>query len=81
MVVGNFDVVTATASIPFPAAGTWYDYLSQDSLRATGGSLSLSLAPGEYHVFTNRNLNSSSSAPLETRKEKIESGVSDSFAK
>lgn len=66
MVVGNFDVVTATASIPFPAAGTWYDYLSQDSLRATGGSLSLSLAPGEYHVFTNRNLNSSDTSKHDT---------------
>jgi glycosidase len=59
MVVGNFDVVQATASIPFAAAGTWYDYLSSDSVRAAAGLQSLTLAPGEYHVFTNRNLNAS----------------------
>ncbi|HET6254450.1 MAG TPA: alpha-amylase family glycosyl hydrolase [Puia sp.] len=57
MVVGNFDVVTATGSIPFAGAGTWYDYLSTDSITATGVAQSLSLAPGEYHVFTNKNLN------------------------
>ena len=56
MVVGNFDVVTATGSIPFSAAGTWYDYLSGDSIAATGSAQALALAPGEYHVFTNKNL-------------------------
>jgi glycosidase len=58
MVVGNFDVVPATGSIPFAAAGTWYDYLSTDSIRAGAGLQSINLAPGEYHVFTNKNLNS-----------------------
>jgi hypothetical protein len=49
-------VVTATGSIPFSAAGTWYDYLSGDSIAATGSAQALALAPGEYHVFTNKNL-------------------------
>jgi glycosidase len=57
MVVGNFDVVQATGQIPFAAAGTWYDYLSADSIHAGAGQQPITLAPGEYHVFTNRNLN------------------------
>jgi glycosidase len=57
MVVGNFDVVPATGSITFSSAGTWYDYLSSDSIKATGVSQSLDLAPGEYHVFLSKNLN------------------------
>ena len=56
MVVGNFDVVTAVDSVPFPKAGTWHDYLSTDSIIATGSTQGVSLAPGEYHVFIRNNL-------------------------
>jgi 1,4-alpha-glucan branching enzyme len=57
MVVGNFDIVTANESVPFSTAGKWYDYLSTDSIIATGSAQPLSLAPGEFHVFLNKNLN------------------------
>jgi hypothetical protein len=56
MVVGNFDVVTAIDSVPFPSAGTWHDYLSTDSIIATGSTQGVSLAPGEYHVYIRNNL-------------------------
>jgi hypothetical protein len=56
MVVGNFDVVSAASGIPFPATGTWYDYLTGQKLQVTGASQQLTLAAGEYHVYTNRNL-------------------------
>src|SRR5580692_1677101 len=56
MVVGNFDVVTAVDSVPFPSAGTWHDYLSTDSIIATGSTQAVSLAPGEYHVFIRNNI-------------------------
>ena len=59
MVLGNFDVVTASTSVAFSNAGTWYDYLSSDSIAATGAAQSVTLAPGEYHVYVNRNLNAS----------------------
>ncbi len=57
MVVGNFDVVPATGSVSFASAGTWYDYLGSDTIRATGVPQSLDLAPGEYHVYLSKNLN------------------------
>jgi hypothetical protein len=56
MVIGNFDVVPSTASISFPSAGIWYDYLSGKTLQATGGSQQMMFAAGEYHVYTNKNL-------------------------
>jgi hypothetical protein len=56
MVVGNFDVVTAVDSVPFPSAGTWHDYLSTDSIIATGSTQAVSLAPGEYHVYIRNNI-------------------------
>jgi hypothetical protein len=58
MVVGNFDVTAAGGSVTFANAGTWYDYLlPADSVTATGSAQNITLAPGEYHVYTNRNLN------------------------
>ncbi len=57
MVVGNFDVTAATASVTFPAAGTWYSYLTNATHPATGSLESITLQPGEYYVYTNKNIN------------------------
>ena len=55
--IGNFDVAAQTASITFPTAGTWFDYLNGNTITATGTAQSLTLQPGEYHVYLNRNIN------------------------
>ena len=55
-VVGNFDVTAQTASFSFPVAGTWYDYLNGGTFTATGGAQNITLQPGEFHVYLNRNL-------------------------
>lgn len=55
MVIGNFDVSTAAGTVSFPAAGTWYNYLSDATYRATGNPETLNMQPGEYYVFTNKN--------------------------
>ena len=66
MVVGNFDVVSSPVSVTFASAGTWYDYLSTDSITATGGAQSVNLAPGEYHVYLNKNLNAATDTSTDT---------------
>ena len=66
MVVGNFDVVPATGSIPFASAGTWYDYLTGKTIQATGVAQSVTLAPGEYHVYVNKNINAADTAVTDT---------------
>ncbi|MFI5188492.1 MAG: alpha-amylase family glycosyl hydrolase, partial [Chitinophagales bacterium] len=63
-VVGNFDVVTQTSSVTFPEAVTWYDYLDGTTLNATGAAQSITLQPGEYHVYLNRNLVSNITTPV-----------------
>ncbi len=55
-VVGNFDVTAQTGSFSFPVAGTWYDYLNGGTFTATGTAQSITLQPGEFHVYLNRNL-------------------------
>jgi len=58
-VVGNFDVVTQTGSVTFQSAGTWYDYIDGSTISATGAAQNITLQPGEYHVYLNRNVGSS----------------------
>ncbi len=55
-VLGNFDVQAQTENFSFPVAGTWYDYLQGGTITATGSPQSMTLQPGEYHVYLNRNL-------------------------
>jgi 1,4-alpha-glucan branching enzyme len=66
VVIGNFDVIAQTGSVTFPAAGTWYSYLTGTSRTATGGAESITLQPGEYYVYTNKNLSGSVATAIAT---------------
>jgi 1,4-alpha-glucan branching enzyme len=57
LVVGNFDVAPVTGSVTFQSAGTWYDYLNHSIYTTTGTAQSITLQPGEFHVYINRNVN------------------------
>jgi hypothetical protein len=63
-VVGNFDVTGQTGSFTFPAAGTWYDYLNGNTFTATGAAQSITLQPGEFHLYLNRNLTNAVTTPV-----------------
>lgn len=52
VVVGNFDVVNQSASVTFPTAGTWYDYMNGGSIATTGAPVNFNLQPGQYYVYT-----------------------------
>src|SRR4029079_596618 len=39
--------------------GTWYDYLGNGTITTTGTPQNISLEPGEYHLYVNRNVNNS----------------------
>ncbi len=64
LVMGNFDVVPQTGNVTFQIAGTWYDYLDGTTLTATGNSQTITLQPGEYHVYLNRNVVSTIATPV-----------------
>jgi len=63
-VIGNFDVNQQSGTINFPIAGTWYDYLNGGTFTATGGAQNITLQPGEYHIFLNRNLTNAVVTPV-----------------
>jgi len=56
VVIGNFDVAAATGAVVLAGAGTWYDYLTGETITSTGAAQNFTLQPGEYHVYVNRNV-------------------------
>ncbi len=63
-VIGNFDVTAQTATFTFPVGGTWYDYLQGGTFSATGAAQSMTLEPGEVHIYLNRNLTNAVTTPV-----------------
>jgi glycosidase len=64
VVIGNFDVTAASTNISFPNAGTWYSYLTGTTRTATGALETINLQPGEYYVYTNKDVNNSVATAL-----------------
>jgi glycosidase len=52
VVVGNFGVAPTQAAVPFPQTGTWHDFFGRTTIDVTGATASLTLPPGQFHVFT-----------------------------
>jgi len=55
-VIGNFDVMRASVSPGFQHGGKWYDYFSRDSIMVADPQALISMAPGEYHLYTDSKL-------------------------
>jgi hypothetical protein len=51
-VVGNFDVSQQTATVTFPATGTWVDNFTGTTINVATVGYSMTLAPGEYHLYS-----------------------------
>ncbi|MFQ5446282.1 MAG: alpha-amylase family glycosyl hydrolase, partial [Saprospiraceae bacterium] len=55
-VLGNFDVQSLSADPAFQHTGWWYDYFTGDSLMVSDVNATISLTPGEYHLYTDVNI-------------------------
>jgi hypothetical protein len=51
-IVGNFNMESGIIVPDFQHTGTWYDYMTGESIEVTDVSSGLTLTPGEYHIFT-----------------------------
>ena len=56
VVLGNFDVKPIEMVADFQSTGWWYDYFSGDSINVTQQNMNLSFEPGEYQLWTDKNL-------------------------
>ncbi|MEY3542092.1 MAG: hypothetical protein RLZZ204_904 [Bacteroidota bacterium] len=74
VVVGNFDLSAKTVTVNFPVAGTWYSYLTKTSINVSGASASVTLQPGEYHVYLNKDLSNTLVTSIFTPSNNIMTG-------
>ena len=51
-IVGNFNISQLNINPQFPNTGWWYDYFSGDSTLITNTQTEISLAAGEFHIYT-----------------------------
>lgn len=64
VVIGNFDVTAQSTTVTLPVAGTWYDYLNGTTFTSTGSAQTLTLQPGQFHIYLNRNLTNVVTTPV-----------------
>ncbi|TGE08854.1 T9SS type A sorting domain-containing protein [Hymenobacter fodinae] len=69
-IVGNFDVQSATVVPNFQSAGTWYNYLTGEPLVVTNTAAPLTLAPGQYAVYTSRKISVPTGTVLSSKRQR-----------
>lgn len=57
-IIGNFGVQQADGQPSFATNGTWYDFLSGDSLNVSNTDTTISMVPGEFHIYTTKKFES-----------------------
>ncbi len=72
MVIGNFDVIERTIDVDFNHTGTWYDYLEGGSIDVDNTAKSITLEPGEYHVYLDKVVDSGIISGIEDINSQIE---------
>jgi hypothetical protein len=54
VVVANFDVTAQVISVTFPTSGSYYSYLTGETIAATGSAQNINLQPGQYYVYLDK---------------------------
>ncbi|HQN93897.1 MAG TPA: T9SS type A sorting domain-containing protein, partial [Prolixibacteraceae bacterium] len=54
VVLGNFSLDEEVVALTLPVGGRWFDYYNKESFTVSNASLDLSLAPGEFKIFSTR---------------------------
>lgn len=57
IIVSNFDMNALGIKPQFQNNGYWYDYMTGDSINITSADYNIALNPGDYKVYTSKNLN------------------------
>ena len=55
-IIGNFDVENLAVNPSFSKTGWWYSYFEGDSINVSDPQETISLAPGEYRLYTSKRL-------------------------
>jgi len=79
VVIGNFDVTEKTAPVNFTKTGRWYRYFENDSVEVSDVAQNITLAPGEFFIYTTAKLPDQEKG-ISTDVEEFQDQVAYSFA-
>lgn len=71
VVIGNFNVNQSSGTPGFQHSGWWYDYLTGDSLFVNGSGDQVSLAAGDYKIYTDVKLPTPDLSPVTSLDEEL----------
>ncbi len=54
--IGNFSMTEQTISAPFQHTGIWYEFFQSSTYNATATNMSITLAAGEYRLYSDQQL-------------------------
>jgi len=77
-IIGNFGVIASDINPQFQHAGVWYNYFYGDSISITNTSENMYLNPGEFHIFTDKKLESPGSGMIDA-VEYVKSEIPEKF--
>jgi len=66
--IGNFDVTTGPISITLPKSGTWYSVLDDATINLSSNDYSVTLQPGEFHMYSDSKINLNTNISVPTYK-------------
>jgi len=70
-IIGNFGVTASAIDPKFQHTGMWYDYFFGDSIDVTDVNENIQLDPGEFHIYTNKKLESPGSGMITTMEKEL----------
>jgi len=56
LVIGNFDLVSASKKPGFDRTGVWYNYLTGDSLVVDNVDMDITMPAGDYRIYTSKKI-------------------------
>lgn len=59
-IVGNFGVTQQNPNVTFSKTGTWYDFFGETTYQVNNTTQQITLAPGQFYIFTSENTTSTS---------------------
>ena len=74
-VLGNFGIIEASAIPGFQHTGTWYEFFSGNELSVTNVNTPITLAPGEYRIYSDKKLPAFTDLAASTTELTIDSPV------
>lgn len=66
VVIGNFGVSEHSISPAFTESGSWFDYFSGEEITVTDVNADLTLAAGEWHIYTSERISDGLPSVVET---------------